>query len=90
MSNTNFRVFRTPNSSVIKSLTLDCDSENLHIKFKSGKTYTYHGVSQWKFTKMCKAPSVGSYYNKRIKGQYPCTGARQFMLESQLNWMLTR
>lgn len=88
MSNTT-RFHYPTNSSLIEYLSFDRHGENLNVKFLSGETYTYHGVSSQKFAKMCRAKSVGAYYNERIKGHYTCTGPRKFMLEAQLNWMLT-
>lgn len=90
MSNTNANRYHVcANSKLIEHLIFSCDDENLHVRFRSGETYTYHGVSKQKFAKMCRAKSVGVYFNERIKGHYTCTGPRKFMLEAQLNWMLT-
>ena len=63
---------------------------NLNVCFQSGRVYTYRGVSQNRFTKLCKAPSTGKYYGEFIKGKYPCDGARDFKLERTLNSLLAQ
>jgi len=38
----------------------------------SGSPYTFCGISRSLFEQWVTAPSVGSFYNARIKGKYSC------------------
>ena len=59
-------------SSVIAEVGYD--EPYLRIKFKSGQTYDYVGVSQEQFKDLIKAPSKGRYFREHILDKYP--GAR--------------
>lgn len=57
-------------SSNIKSIGYDAQNRELHIEFKSGGVYSYHGVSPDEHESMMKADSIGSHFHKRIKPHY--------------------
>lgn len=80
--------YNCPGSSVIDYVSFQKDSETLNVKFKSGGVYSYHGVSQNRFTRLCKSDSIGSYFHEFVKGKYPVTGPRNFQLERTLNQQL--
>jgi len=58
-------------SSNIKAIGYDLDTETLQIEFLSGGIYQYWGVSQDTFNELKGAPSKGSYFAANIKGKYP-------------------
>lgn len=80
--------YNCPGSSVIDYASYQKDSETLNIKFKSGGVYSYQGVSQNRFTRLCKSDSIGSYFHEFVKDKYPVTGPRNFELERTLNQQL--
>lgn len=47
--------------------------DTLAVKFKSGGTYHYHGVSPAQFADMQKAESVGGFLSKHIKSKHKFT-----------------
>lgn len=44
---------------------------NLYVRFHSGKTAVYHGVSQQTYSNLMNAGSKGSYFSAFIKNNYP-------------------
>ena len=81
--------YNTPDSSVIDYISFQKDKQLLNVKFKAGGVYTYRGVSQNRFTRLCKSESIGRYYAEFVKGKYPCDGPRDFALERTLNTILS-
>jgi hypothetical protein len=59
-------------SSLISSIGYDEDQKELTVEFKKGGTYGYRPVPHAVFTAMQEAKSVGSFFLRNIKGQYPC------------------
>lgn len=59
------------NSSNLASVGYAPDVYTLEIEFKSGAIYHYFGVEQKLYDEMLKAPSVGSFFSLRIRGQFP-------------------
>lgn len=57
-------------SSNIEAVGHDEDSLTLRIWFLNGSVYDYYGVNRLEFEALRDAPSVGSYLNRNIKGQY--------------------
>ena len=49
------------------------DGSTLAVKFKSGGTYHYQGVSADDFSKLQKAESLGSHLQKHIKTKFKFT-----------------
>ena len=63
--------FQKVQSSIIKAVSYDEDSEVLRVKFKKGAVYQYHGVKKETFKKLRLAPSIGSYFCNKIRNDYP-------------------
>lgn len=60
------------NSSAFTSIGFDGDADRLIVVFRnSGKAYLYSDFPASEFRKFIGAESLGAYYNKYIKGQYP-------------------
>lgn len=43
----------------------------LEAEFPSGKVFQYLGVTPLTYDELVNAPSIGNYFNERIKDQYP-------------------
>jgi hypothetical protein len=57
-------------SSTIDSVGYEPAHQLLKIKFKSGGTYHFEGVSADQHQKLITAESVGKYFHKHIKGAF--------------------
>ena len=57
-------------SSYITEIGYDPDSETLEVMIKNERVYQYYNVPPVEFDRMMEAPSVGTYFNAEIKGQY--------------------
>lgn len=58
-------------SSNIEAIGYDHASQELHVRFvKSGETYAYYGVEEWRFQELMQADSKGTYLNANIKPNY--------------------
>lgn len=61
-------------SSVISEVGFDKPRKILLIRFKdSGDLYAYYDVSVTAYSNMIQSESIGTYFNKHIKGQYKYT-----------------
>jgi hypothetical protein len=60
-----------PDSKAIRSAAYDEETRELIIGLTTGRTYIYRGVQDWIYDGLLAAPSVGRYYNRRIKDRYP-------------------
>ena len=49
------------------------EGNTLAVKFRSGGTYHYHGVSASQFAELQKAESLGSHLHKHIKPKHKFT-----------------
>lgn len=58
-------------SSNIDGIKYDGDTQTLHVKFLSGDTYRYEGVSPHKYQALMAAPSKGKHIHTNIKGLHP-------------------
>lgn len=58
-------------SSFIKNVSWDPNSEILLVQFSSGSTWAYHGVPESTYNSMVRSTSVGEYFNKNVRNQYP-------------------
>ena len=57
------------NSSSIRAVGYD--GYNLAVQFHSSDTiYTHPGVPEFVYLEFMNAPSMGAYYNRRIRGNY--------------------
>lgn len=58
-------------SSNIEAIGYDAAALELHVRFvKSGETYVYHAVEEWRFQELMQADSKGAYLNANIKPNY--------------------
>lgn len=57
-------------SSNVDSVGWDAATSRLYIKFNSGSIYVYENVPEDVFLDLEAAVSVGSYFNRQVKGQY--------------------
>lgn len=60
-------------SSNIEAIGYDAAALELHVRFlKSGETYVYYAVEDWRFQEFMQADSKGKYLNAEIKPNYQC------------------
>ena len=64
------------NRAVVESTTLavvayDDVRELLELEFRSQAVYQYSGVPPAVYKALLQAPSVGSYFNRAIRGRFP-------------------
>lgn len=57
-------------SSNVESIGYDEGTQTLRVRFLSGSEYDYKNVPVMEFEQLKNAPSVGSYLNRNIKGNY--------------------
>lgn len=57
-------------SSNIESVGYDPKESALHVRFKSGNTYKYVGVTHDEMADFANAPSKGKHLNQFIIGKY--------------------
>lgn len=55
-------------SSNVRSVGHDPETNRLHVEFKNGSVYEYAGVPASEHQALKNAPSVGSYLHQHIKG----------------------
>jgi len=61
--------FRLVDSSNVDRVGWD-KARNMYVRFKSGATYVYMGVSRQRAVATAYAKSVGTYLNQRIKPDF--------------------
>lgn len=60
-------------SSHIEAIGYDVAALELHVTFlKSGETYVYYAVEEWRFQEFMQTDSKGRYLNAAIKPNYQC------------------
>lgn len=57
-------------STAIRFAQYDASSQQLHITFAKGNTYTYYGVPESVYVGLLRATSAGTYFNDHIKDRY--------------------
>jgi hypothetical protein len=57
-------------SSAIAAADYDPRSRTLHITFRSGGTYTFHGVPADIYRGLVMSSSPGSFYHRYIRGRF--------------------
>jgi len=62
-----------PKSDHIAEVSYDGDDRTMTITFQDGRSYEYAGVSQDVYLQMQRAPSVGSFFHRHVRGVYPDT-----------------
>jgi len=60
-------------SSNLKDVGFDAPSKTLEIGFKSGRIYSYAGVSAQRHRALLAAPSHGKYHWRHVRTSYPYT-----------------
>jgi hypothetical protein len=58
-------------SSNVAEVGYNSDTEELQIIFLNGSSYLYLNVPQNEYENLLQAPSIGSYFNRYIRNQYP-------------------
>ena len=59
-------------SSAISSVGYDPETQQMQIKFKKGRIYTFCRVPQHIFNGLLTASSKGTYYDRHIRDKYHC------------------
>jgi len=57
-------------SSNLRSIGYDAETQTLEIEFTSGGVYQYYGVSSATFQGLMNAASHGTYFHQHIKNNY--------------------
>lgn len=58
-------------SSAVTEAAYDETTQTLFLKFPNGSEYAYEGVPHEEVTALLSAESVGAFFNREIKTQYP-------------------
>ena len=73
---------RATDSSFIESISYAAQGSgrgDVDVAFKSGKTYRYSDVPAWRYALIFARPSLGSGYNRYLKGVTDGAGHRLFV-----------
>lgn len=58
-------------SSNVEAIGYEATTLELHVRFaKTGITYVYYAVEEWRFQELMQADSKGTYLNTYIKPNY--------------------
>lgn len=58
-------------SGNVEAIGYDGATQELHVRFvKSGQTYVYYGVEEWRFQELLNTDSKGGYLHAYIRGNY--------------------
>lgn len=62
------------NSSDLRAVGYDADTQTLQISFKNGGLYEYKNISESMYRELISAPSKGKYFSHYIRDKtaYPC------------------
>ena len=60
-------------STTLSMVAYDAARELLQLEFHSRAIYQYFGVPAAVHTALLRAPSKGSYFNRVIRGRFPCS-----------------
>lgn len=66
------RACRFTRSQLIERVAFDEEANTLCVSFKSTGRYVYYDVPAALFEALCKAASVGTFFNEQIKGRFRC------------------
>ena len=61
---------KSVDSSNVDSVGYDAETKTLHVKFKSGGVYHYHGVEPEAHSALMNAESIGWHLGTHIKGKH--------------------
>lgn len=59
-------------SDAISAIGYDPDTQQMRVRFTSGKTYDFCRVPADVHERFMRSTSKGSFYNDRIRGRYSC------------------
>ena len=59
-------------STTLAAAAYDDRCAILRLDFRDGARYTYSGVSPELFRDLLRATSKGSFFNRHIRGRFPC------------------
>jgi hypothetical protein len=57
---------------MIERVAYDDDAHSLWVSFRGAGKYVYYDVPAAIFEALCKATSVGSFFNAQVKGRFQC------------------
>jgi hypothetical protein len=63
-------VHDTPNSSNIARIKYDAEAGQLHVEFRTRKTYVYEDVPPEIWNQFVSSESAGKFFASNIKGKY--------------------
>lgn len=67
-------MYRVPvNSSTIAAVGYDRATQTMEIEFRSGRAYAYADVSYRVYRDFMDSRSMGSHFNREIRGQFATT-----------------
>ncbi|WP_237235392.1 KTSC domain-containing protein [Sphingobium yanoikuyae] len=66
------RACRFKKSSMIERVAFDHEAHTLCISFRQTGKYLYYDVPAIIFDELCRAVSVGTFFNEQIKGRFAC------------------
>lgn len=58
-------------STCIESVGYEPLARELRVRFNTGRTCVYHGVARPVYEELLAAGSLGAYFNRHIRDQYP-------------------
>ena len=62
--------FKSVKSSNVDAIMHNPETNQLHVRFKSGGTYIYDGVDAEKHSALMSADSIGGYIHAHVKGKH--------------------
>jgi len=62
--------FHSASTAMIGNVFYDPEAKELQVTYATGDTYTYHGVSNQRYSAFNRALSRGGYLARRIKPSY--------------------
>ena len=72
MRSTVMRACKFKQSSIIDRVAYDDEARSLCVSFRQTGKYVYYEVPAAIFDALCKAKSVGAFFNAQIKGRFRC------------------
>ena len=71
----------TVDSSMINKYVYNFTTKTLKVEFKGGNLYEYSNVDPDLYDNLCKAESIGKFFNEKIKNNFE----RHFLVENTLS-----
>ncbi len=59
-------------SEAFAEIDYDAATQQLHVTFHHGGTYTHCGVPAEVYERFLRSPSKGRFYHDELKGRYQC------------------